>query len=34
MVLLLENIIRGGISSVLGDRYVKSDENEKIIYRC
>ena len=27
MILLLENIIRGGISSVMGDRYVKSDEN-------
>ena len=30
--LLLENIIRGGISSVLGDRYVKLDENKKILY--
>ena len=25
MVLLLENNIRGGISSVMGDRYVESD---------
>ena len=32
MNLLLENKIRGGISSVLGDRYVKSNENKKIIY--
>ena len=30
--LTLENIIRGGISSVLGDLYVKSDENEQILY--
>ena len=28
MILLLENNIRGGISSVMGDRYVESDENE------
>ena len=26
MILLLENNIRGGISSVMGDRYVKSDQ--------
>ena len=32
MILLLENIIRGGISSVMGDRYIQSDENEKILY--
>ena len=32
MILLLENNIRGGISSVMGDRYVKSDDNKKIIY--
>ena len=32
MILLLENIVRGGISSVMGDRYVKSDENKKILY--
>ena len=30
MILLLENNIRGGNSSVMGDRYVKSDENKKI----
>ena len=30
--MLLENNIRGGISSVIGDRYVTSDENMKIIY--
>ena len=32
MILLLENNIRGRISSVMGDRYVESDENEKILY--
>ena len=32
MILLLENKIRGGISSVMGDRYVKSDRNKKILY--
>ena len=31
-ILLLENNIRGGISSVMGDRYVKSDDNKKILY--
>ena len=33
MILLLENNIKGGISSVMGDRHVISDENKKIIYR-
>ena len=32
MILLLENNIRGGISSVMGDRYIKSSENKKILY--
>ena len=32
MILLLENKIRGGISSVMGDRYIKSDKNKKILY--
>ena len=32
MSLLLENNIRGGFSSVMGDRYIKSDENKKILY--
>ena len=32
MILLLENGIRGGISGVMGDRYVKSDKNKNIIY--
>ena len=32
MILVLENIIRGGISSVMGDRYVKSDDSKKILY--
>ena len=31
MIMLLENIFRGGISSVLGDRYTKSDEDK---YYC
>ena len=31
MILLLENNIRGGISSVMGDRYIKSNENKKIL---
>ena len=31
-ILTLENNIRGGISSVMGDCYVKSDENRKILY--
>ena len=31
LILLLENNIRGGISSVMGDRYVKSDDNKKIL---
>ena len=32
MILLLQNIIRGGISSVMGDRYVVSDDSKKILY--
>ena len=32
MILLLEKNIRGGISSVMGDRYVESDEDKKILY--
>ena len=31
MILLLENKIRGGISSVLVDRYVKSDEKKDFV---
>ena len=31
-ILLIENNIRGGISSIMDDRYVKSDENKKILY--
>ena len=31
-ILLLENNIRGGIRSVLGDRYVVSNDNKTIIY--
>ena len=29
MILIIENNIRGGISSVMGDRYIKSDEEQK-----
>ena len=32
MILLLENTLRGGISSVYGDHYVKSDEKNDKIY--
>ena len=32
LVLLRENNIRGGVSSVMGDRYVKSDDDKKILY--
>ena len=32
MILLLENNIRGGKSSVMGDRCIKSDDNKKILY--
>ena len=32
LILTLENNIRGGISSVLGDKYIESDENKKILY--
>ena len=32
MILLLENNIRGGISSVMGDRYVESNGDKKIMY--
>ena len=32
MIMLLENNIRGGISSVMGSRYVKSDESKKVLY--
>ena len=32
LILLLENNIRGGISSVMGDRYIKSDKIKKLLY--
>ena len=32
MILVLEDNIRGGISSVMGDRYIKSDDKKKILY--
>ena len=32
LILLLENNIRGVVSSVMGDRYVKSDENNTVLY--
>ena len=31
--MLIENNIRGGVSAVMGDRYVKSEENKKILYK-
>ena len=30
LILTLENNTRGGISSVMGDRYVKSDKKDKL----
>ena len=32
MILLVEKNMRGGISSVMGGRYVKQDDNKKVIY--
>ena len=32
LLLLLENNIRGGILSVMGDRFVESNENKQILY--
>ena len=32
MILLLENNIRGGISLIMGNRYIKSNEKKKIMY--
>ena len=32
MILLLENNIRGGISSVVGDSFIKLEENKNILY--
>ena len=32
LILTLKNIIRGGISSVKGGRYIKSDYNKTILY--
>ena len=32
MIFLLQNNIRGGVSSLMGDRYVKAHENKKILY--
>ena len=34
IILLLENNYRGGISSVKSDRYGKSYDDKKIVYRC
>ena len=33
LILLIENNISGGISSVMGDRYVKSDQDKKFYMR-
>ena len=32
LIWFLENFTRGGISSVMCDGYVKSDENKKVLY--
>ena len=32
LILTLEDNIRGGISSIMGDRYMQSDGNKKILY--
>ena len=32
LIIFIEINMRGGISCVMGDRYVKSDENKKILY--
>ena len=32
LILFIENFVRGGISSVVSDRYKKTGDNEKIIY--
>ena len=32
MVLLVKKNVRGGIGSVMGDRYKKLDDNKKIFY--
>ena len=32
LILTLENNIRGGICRIIGDRYVKSDDNKKILH--
>ena len=32
MILIIEQINRGGIGSLMGDRYVKLDDHKKIIY--
>ena len=31
MILLLENNIKGGVSSIMGDRYVESDDKKGIV---
>ena len=32
MIFLIENNMRGGVSSVMSYRYVESDDNKKILY--
>ena len=34
LILLIENNKRGGVSSVMSDRYMKSDEKKDNIYGC
>ena len=33
MILILGRCFKGGINSVMEDRYVKSDDNKRILYR-
>ena len=33
LVLTIANIIRGGLCGVIGDRYVVSDDNKKLLYK-
>ena len=34
LIFIIENNLRGGIGSVIGDRYEKPDEKKEILYRC
>ena len=34
MIILLENKIEGGVSSLMGDRYDESDDKKGIVFCC